>query len=74
MADVTDIPSGFYCYTVLSVDAKTGRMKTKVCPFWSRSDAHDEQENGHCSFMDKGDWQDGGLSLLWDMVKECNIP
>lgn len=31
-----------------------------------------EQENGYCSYLQKGDW-DLSLGLLWDQVKECGI-
>lgn len=39
------IPNGIYCY------GPNGR-----CPFWSRDSLKDEQENGYCSYLGKGDW------------------
>jgi hypothetical protein len=29
--------------------------------------------NGYCHFMESGDFESEGLSLLWDMCKECGI-
>lgn len=65
------IPHGMYCYTPLDVRDATGHMAIKPCPFWSRRADKDEQESGHCAFMDVGDWETGGL--LWDQVKECGV-
>lgn len=65
----TLIPKGMYCYTIESIDEKTGRMKVRNCPFWSFNPKKDSQNHGYCGFIDKGDWEIGGL--LWDQVKEC---
>ena len=32
-----------------------------------------EQENGYCSYLERGDWEADHLSLLWDQCKECGI-
>ena len=50
-----------YCYEIITVDMSTGRIKTRVCPYWS--------EQG-CSFLGL-DTKDS--VLLWDQVKECNV-
>ncbi len=40
------IPKGHYCY-----DEKG------TCPYWSSKDDLPEQENGHCSFLNKSDYE-----------------
>lgn len=56
------IPKGLYCY-----DEKG------VCPAWGRSAYYPPQENGYCTFLMQGDWENEGVSLLWDQVKECGV-
>ena len=61
------IPEGEYCY---SYDG--GRFC--LCPFWSKNPLHEDQENGYCYYLDRGDWEtDSATSLLWDQCKECGI-
>lgn len=58
-----DIPKGCYCYDV-----------NGVCPYWKLNTQHEEQNNGYCSFLKEGDWDNNsGFGLLWDQVKLCNI-
>jgi hypothetical protein len=52
------IPEGIYCDS---------------CPYWDRAKNKEVQNNGFCWFMEQGDWQVDGLSLLWDGCKECGI-
>ena len=59
------IPHGLYCYQYHYTEQVT-------CPFWSRIEGKPEQQNGYCSFLSRGDWEEG-LSHLWDQVKECGI-
>ena len=54
------IPNGIYCYD-----------ENGICPYWSLRANKSEQENGHCSFLNEGDWESDHFSLLWDQVKEC---
>ncbi|WP_405101588.1 hypothetical protein [Oceanobacillus sp. FSL H7-0719] len=61
--DKSSIPQGHYCYDENGV----------ACPYWSIDKSKPHQENGYCSFMEVGDWQDDRYGLLWDMVKECGI-
>ena len=61
MKDQSKIPKGFYCYDT-----------NGVCPYWSLNKNKPHQENGYCSYLEQGDW-DEHLGLLWDQVKECNI-
>jgi len=72
MNDEDLIPQGHYCYELLSVESE-GAMKIKPCHYWSRRKDKPEQENGFCGYMDKGDWEIDGISLLWDQAKECGI-
>lgn len=60
------IPRGIYCYTKY-----LGLFY--VCPFWSRDLSKEEQEDGYCYYLQRGDWETEGLSLLWDQCKECGI-
>lgn len=61
----TLIPEGCYCYTY------DENEKMKLCPFWSKKENGEPQNDGYCSFLKQGDWEIGGSSLLWDQVKEC---
>jgi len=56
------IPRGVYCY-----------RGDKLCPFWSKDYNQPEQENGYCSYLGRGDWENEGFGLLWDQVKECGV-
>ena len=68
---ISKIPEGSYCYTILSIDEKTGLIKTNCCPYLYHADDQHYQENGYCSLMKHGDWMGDSLTLLWDSVKEC---
>ena len=66
------IPKGLYCYTLHPTEKNNaGFPKVIPCPYWSRREDKPAQENGYCSFLGEGDWEDEGFSLLWDMCKEC---
>lgn len=67
------IPPGPYCYHFISGPDKKGRLKTLPCPFWDTRDDKPEQSRGYCHYLEKGDWEDGGTFLLWDLCKECGI-
>lgn len=71
MKDTSVIPEGPYCYTIERVE--DGKVYTKNCPYWSRNKDKEDWENGYCSYLEQGDWEVEGLSLLWDGCKECNI-
>ena len=60
--EMDGIPWGIYCYTGKS-----------TCPYWSIKPDYEEQNNGHCAYLDKGDWQ-VSLGLLWDMCKDGDCP
>ena len=59
--DTSIIPVGLYCYN-----------ENGNCPYWSRNITRPEQENGYCSYLEKGDQELVG-GLLWDQCKECYI-
>jgi len=64
----------YYCYQRTEQD-KENPMKLHVigrCPFHSIINFEEEQNNGYCAYMKKGDW-DLNFGLLWDSVKECGI-
>jgi hypothetical protein len=69
------IPKGLYCYNPLEYPNKQNGYKFKIkrCPYWSINDKQHSQDNGFCSYLNKGDWEENGTSLLWDQVKECGI-
>lgn len=73
MKDKSKIPQGLYCYRIVGVNEATGGIKTHPCPYWESRLDKPKQENGYCSFLEEGDWESEGLSLLWDQVKECGI-
>ena len=67
------IPRGMYCYKHIK-ELKSGELRIiGVCSYWEIRQDKPYQENGYCSFLEEGDWEDKGVFLLWDMVKECNI-
>lgn len=73
MKDTSQIPAEtYYCYSVVGVEGN-GRLKLVKCSFWSKRVDKPEQENGYCSFLEKGDWESEG-SLLWDQVKDVDCP
>lgn len=59
--DPSKIPLGIYCYD------ENGK-----CPYWSRIEGGEPQNDGYCKFMSKGDVDLSG-GLLWDQVKECGV-
>jgi hypothetical protein len=84
MKDISKIPKGPYCYAFLRFE--DGKVCTKCCPYWSKREDKPYQENGYCSYLEKGDWEVeipddfpnnfpvSCLSLLWDQVKDPNCP
>jgi hypothetical protein len=56
----TKIPNGIYCYD-----------ENGVCPYWGIDPSKPEQDNGYCTYLNKNDWEDLGVGLLWDQVKLC---
>ena len=56
------IPEGAYCYS-----------ERGICPFWEMDPTEPEQENGFCHYLNEGDWDSEGVSLLWDQCKECGV-
>ena len=62
-----EIPRGLYCCE------RDALGNIRYCPYWSIDITQPEQMNGHCSYLDKGDFEDEEISFLWDMVKECDI-
>jgi hypothetical protein len=67
--DETKIPKGGYCYNVIKFEK--GKIKIKLCPYWRKIENKPEQADGYCIFLEKGDFQENGTSLLWDQCKEC---
>jgi len=67
-ADLTEeqckslIPEGHYCYG-----------KRMRCPFWDNVPHFPKQNNGYCHFLNRGDFQEEGLGLIWDSIKECGV-
>jgi len=52
------IPKGPYCMNCDYLDCATNK---------------EEQSNGFCWFLLRGDWDLGACSLLWDGCKECGF-
>lgn len=55
-----------YCY----IHDKKGNFE--VCKWHRTNSKHSKQENGYCIYLGIGDWQNDGMSLLWDSCKECS--
>jgi len=55
------VPRGMYCYD--------GRGN---CPYWDKAENAQNQVNGFCWLMGKGDW-DEDMDLLWDQCKGCGL-
>ena len=70
--DVSLIPPGSYCYHFIHNPAMDGRKNCLTCPYLEFISDKPEQMNGYCHFLEKGDWEEAGTGLLWDMVKECS--
>ena len=83
------IPRGPYCYShtgkMRTVDKAFGHNGELVdidpceipeiesCVFLESREGMPDQMNGYCSFLQAGDWEEDGTSLLYDAVKECGI-
>lgn len=48
-------------------------MITKNCPYWDIIEELPYQDNGYCHWLERGDNNCPGLSLLWDCCKECSL-
>lgn len=70
---IDDIPQGIYCYEIVDIDYSQNPpiVRIKRCPYLSYRDDHPEQMDGYCEFLERGDWDGGGM--LWDGVKECGV-
>jgi len=56
------IPKGKYCHN-----------ENGICPFWTIDymKMDQEQGNGFCYFLNKGDCEENGTLFLWNGIKEC---
>lgn len=86
-ADTTphpEVPTGHYCYTHVADPAFDAERRAAgregfipgrfiACPHWELRADKPAQQNGFCRLLNSGDWEDEGISLLWDQVKECGI-
>lgn len=59
-----------YCYLTIKTD-NSGHSKVLHCPYWEIRPDKPEQDNGYCHYLEKGDWEEDGIPLLWDSVKSC---
>lgn len=63
------VPHGQYCY-----EGRRREDSYRLCPYWGFSILHENQNNGFCTLLGRGDWSDDyNLGLLWDQIKECGI-
>lgn len=56
MKDESVIPKGIYCHGDLTKDENGEYKNYYICPYWSVDKTKPEQENGYCSYLEKGDW------------------
>lgn len=68
--DTSIIPKGLYCYNPIKYEKNTYHIK--LCPYYDTIENADNQSNGYCHYLDKGDG-DLNFGLLWDQCKECEI-
>lgn len=66
------IPNGIYCY-IWNNDGNVFTRTGYLCPFWDSNNNEPYMSNGYCHYLKIGDWDSKGMSLLWDMCKECEI-
>lgn len=71
--DSSVIPDGPYCYRLIGENNSSKTPRSSICPYWSYREDKPRQENGFCAYLESGDWEREGVSLLWDQVKECGI-
>lgn len=71
MKDTSRIPKGSYCYSIIGFIGT--RIQVDFCPYYSVDDKRDPSENGYCSYLERGDWEDESFGLLWEGCKECGI-
>lgn len=64
--DTECIPNGMYCHSSKKDDHYT-------CPYWAIAEDMPYQMDGYCKFLERGDWQLGPHSLLWDKCKVCGV-
>lgn len=67
------IPPGPYCYRIAEPPTQQNDwlMRTVPCRFHRLMDKHPSQANGYCTYLRRGDLEQG--ALLRDGVKECGI-
>lgn len=65
--DTSVIPRGDYCYTPIGHNGV--KMQVKYCPYWSLSKGHEKQNNGYCSYLEKGDW-DLNKEKSWESASD----
>jgi len=56
------IPKGYYCYEYVG-------KKIVNCPFWSIDENKPRQQNGHCGYLKKGDWN-LNKEKIWRIVNK----
>ena len=70
------VPKGSYCYTILSINDKTGCIQTKNCKYYCATwygDANGEYIS-YCKYLDMfGGFSSNADMLLWDQCKVCGI-
>ena len=75
--DARLISHGSYCYeqTVNVIPSKYHKNVRlwRACPYARNKLTAGEQNFGYCIYLDKGDFDEYGTSLLWDQCKECGI-
>jgi hypothetical protein len=69
----SEIPSGLYCYTLISGKPGSIMPRRRACPYLELNLFAPEQERGYCHLCKTGDWQYNSVGLLWDMCKECGL-
>jgi len=71
--DRSVIPHGPYCYEINGIDVASNKVNEKLCPYWSLDPEKPAGFNGHCRFLNFGDWESDCPTSLYDRRKECGV-
>lgn len=59
---IDKIPKGSHCFDGYG-----------YCQYWAIDFTRPKKKNGYCAFLDKGDWNLGDSSSLYDQCKICGV-
>jgi hypothetical protein len=65
----------YYCYKSCKQSKEVPKVFpiTELCSYWRVASDKSETLSGYCLFLEKGDWEEGGTTALFDQLKCCGI-